>query len=72
MVKNMNNANIFNVNDILEFKKNHPCGSKTWKVIKTGVQYKLECTGCQRQILIDRIELKKKVKRVIKVEEIKK
>lgn len=65
MVIKMNNANIYNVNDILEFKKVHPCGSKTWKVIKTGVTYKLECTGCQRQILVDRVELKKKVKKVV-------
>lgn len=61
----MNNANIYNVNDILEFKKEHPCGAKTWKVLKTGVSYKLECTGCKRQILIDRIDLKKKVKRIV-------
>ena len=33
----MNSANIYEVNDILEFKKEHPCGSKQWKVIKTGV-----------------------------------
>lgn len=58
--------NIYEVGDILEFKKNHPCGSKTWKVIKTGVTYKLECTGCQRIILIDRVDLPKKVKKLIK------
>lgn len=69
MVISMNNANIFNVNDILEFKKEHPCGAKTWRVVKTGVQYKLECTVCQRQIIIARVDLRKKVKRVIKVEE---
>ena len=58
--------NIYEVGDILEFKKNRPCGSKTWKVIKTGVTYKLECTGCQRIILIDRVDLPKKVKKLIK------
>lgn len=58
--------NIYEVGDTLEFKKNHPCGSKTWKVIKTGVTYKLECTGCQRIILIDRVDLPKKVKKLIK------
>lgn len=58
--------NIYEVGDILEFKKNHPCGSKTWKVIKIGVTYKLECTGCQRIILIDRVDLPKKVKKLIK------
>lgn len=61
----MNNANIYNEGDILEFKKAHPCGSKQWKVLKVGVTYKLECVECKRQILIDRIELPKKVKRKI-------
>lgn len=59
------NNNIYQVGDILEFKKNHPCGSKQWKVLKTGVIYKLECIGCQRIILIDRIDVVKKVKRKI-------
>lgn len=59
------NNNIYQVGDILEFKKNHPCGSKQWKVIKTGVIYKLECVGCQRIILIDRVDMNKKIKRKI-------
>lgn len=59
------NNNVYDVDDILEFKKNHPCGSKTWKVIKTGVTYKLECQGCKRIILIDRIDLPKRVKKKI-------
>lgn len=61
----MMNANIYNVGDILEFKKGHPCGSKNWKVLKTGVDYKLECVGCKRMIIIPRVELKKKVKKLI-------
>ena len=64
-VNNMNTANIYNVDDILQFKKSHPCGSDEWKVIKVGVDYKLECMGCKRQILIPRVELKKKVKRKV-------
>lgn len=59
------NNNIYQVGDILEFKKNHPCGSKQWKVLKTGVIYKLECVECQRIILIDRVDVIKKVKRKI-------
>lgn len=61
----MNTANIYEVNDILEFKKEHPCGSKQWKVIKTGVTYKLECVGCKRIILMDRVDLPKRVKKKI-------
>ncbi|MDD2258251.1 MAG: DUF951 domain-containing protein [Bacilli bacterium] len=55
----------YNIDDILEFKKLHPCGGKTWKVIRVGVDYKLECTTCKRIIIIPRIDLRKKVKRKI-------
>ncbi|MBO7079476.1 MAG: DUF951 domain-containing protein [Bacilli bacterium] len=65
----MNSANIYDVGDILQFKKNHPCGANEWKVIKTGIDYKLECMGCKRIIIIPRIDLKKKVKRKIEKKE---
>ena len=61
----MNSANIYNEGEILELKKTHPCGSSKWKVIKTGIDYKLECLGCGHIIIIPRIDLKKKVKRVV-------
>lgn len=65
----MNSANIYDVGDILQFKKNHPCGSNEWKVIKIGIDYKLECMKCKRQIIIPRVDLKKKVKKKIGKEE---
>ena len=58
----METANIYKVGDIIVVKKKHPCGSFQWKVLKVGVDYKLECVGCGRQIIIPRVELKKKVK----------
>lgn len=61
----MTSANVYEVGTVLEFKKEHPCGSKQWKVLKTGVDYKLECVGCQRIIIIPRVELRKKVKKVV-------
>ena len=59
----MNNANIYEIGDILELRKVHPCGEKRWVVVKTVVTYKLEFLGCKRQILIDRVEMAKKVKK---------
>lgn len=53
----------YNVGDILEFKKIHPCGGKEWKIIRVGVDCKLECTTCNRVIIIPRIEIIKKMKK---------
>lgn len=56
------NSNPINIDDILEFKKPHPCGGKTWKVKRIGVDFKLECTTCGRLIMIPRIEVMKRIK----------
>lgn len=50
------------INDIITFKKPHPCGGKTWKVLRIGVDYKLECTTCKRVIMIPRIDALKRIK----------
>lgn len=54
--------------DILKFKKKHPCGCFTWKVIRIGVDYKLECTNCKRIIMLSRLEALKKATLLIKKE----
>ncbi|MCM1260988.1 MAG: DUF951 family protein [Prevotella sp.] len=51
--------------DILKFKKNHPCGGSTWKVLRIGIDYKLECTTCKRIVMMSRIEA---LKRTVKLE----
>ena len=50
------------VGDILKFKKPHPCGGYEWKVLRTGIDFKLECTKCQRVIMIARVDAVKRIK----------
>lgn len=54
------------VNDILTFKKPHPCGGYEWKVLRIGIDFKLECTTCNRQIMISRLEVYKRLKNKVK------
>ena len=56
----------YQINDILEFKKQHPCGSNKWKIIRSGVDVKIECLGCKRIVMLPRVDLNKKVKKVIR------
>ncbi|MCH5254097.1 MAG: DUF951 domain-containing protein [Lachnospiraceae bacterium] len=53
------------VGDILKLKKQHPCGSKEWEVLRIGADFRLKCKGCEHQIMIARRELEKKVKEII-------
>lgn len=54
------------IGDILKFKKNHPCGGFTWKVLRIGIDFKLECVTCKRIIMIPRLDVIKKAKEIIK------
>ena len=52
--------------DILKFKKKHPCGGSTWKVLRTGIDYKLECTTCKRVVMMSRVDALKRTVQLIK------
>ena len=52
----------FNVGDILELKKPHPCGEKHFKVMRTGSEVRIVCMGCGRDMVLDRLKLEKAVK----------
>lgn len=55
---------MYELNQIVETKKPHVCGSTKWKVIRTGASIKLECEGCKRVIMLDSFELDKRIKKI--------
>lgn len=55
---------LVNINSLIEFKKPHPCGGKIWKVLRTGIDFKLECTTCNRVIMISRLDVTKRIKKI--------
>ena len=60
---------VINVGDVLEMKKQHPCGEKTFKVLRIGADIKIECTGCKRALTLDRLKVEKMIKRIYTGEE---
>lgn len=56
----------FNLGDIVETRKVHPCGSKTWEIIRLGADIKIKCTGCGRIVMLPRAKFEKAVKKVVK------
>ncbi|TQR11521.1 DUF951 domain-containing protein [Psychrobacillus soli] len=56
----------FQLNDIVEMKKQHPCGTNAWKIIRMGADIRIKCEGCQHSVLIPRKEFEKKMKRLLK------
>ena len=47
-------ADRFAVGDIIRLKKQHPCGSKEWEILRVGADFRLKCLGCGHQIMIAR------------------
>jgi hypothetical protein len=50
------------LNDQLRLRKQHPCGSYEWTVVRLGADIGLECRGCGRRIMLTRRELSKRLK----------
>ncbi len=57
------------VGDILEMKKQHPCGNKQFLVLRSGMDFRLRCVGCEREFLIPRSKAEKNIKKVIRENE---
>ena len=55
----------FNLNDKVIMKKPHACGTNEWIITRLGVDIKIKCINCNREIMMDRLEFKKKLKGVI-------
>lgn len=56
----------FEIGDIVELKKKHPCGSFEWEILRVGADFRLKCTGCGHQIMISRKNVEKNVKEIRK------
>lgn len=54
------------VGDVLEMKKQHPCGAKQFKVLRSGMDFRLHCMGCGREFLIPRSKAEKSIKKIIR------
>ena len=54
------------VEDILVMKKPHPCGSKNWKVLRIGADFRLECVGCGHKVMIPRVKAEKNIREIIR------
>ena len=57
------------VGDILEMKKPHPCGSRRFLVLRSGMDFKIRCTGCGHEVMVPRVKAEKNIKKIIRQEQ---
>ncbi len=54
------------INDEIVTKKPHPCGSKNFIIKRVGMDFRMECQGCQKEIWVKRTALEKRIKKIIR------
>ncbi|MGI6360614.1 MAG: DUF951 domain-containing protein [Acholeplasmatales bacterium] len=52
----------YKIDDIIKTKKPHVCGNNEWQVIRVGADIKIRCLKCDREVMIPKYDLDKKVK----------
>ncbi len=57
--------NNYKLNDIVEMKKPHACQTNKWQISRIGVDIKIKCLNCNREIMMDRLEFEKKLKKIL-------
>ena len=56
------------VGDRLELKKQHPCGTSVFEVLRIGSDIRIVCTGCGRDMVLPREKLEKAIKKIHRTE----
>lgn len=57
------------VGDTLEMKKPHPCGNKTFAVLRVGMDFRLRCTKCGHEVMVPRVKIEKNIKKIMRKDE---
>ena len=47
------------VGDVIKMKKQHPCGENRWKLVRVGMDIKMECMGCGHRVMLPRKQVEK-------------
>lgn len=56
---------MYDLNDIVEMKKPHACGTNRWEIIRMGMDIKIKCCECSHIVMLKRRDFDKKLVKVI-------
>lgn len=57
------------IGDVIVLKKPHPCGANAWKILRVGMDFRLECQGCSHQVMVPRKLVEKNFRRKIETQD---
>lgn len=56
------------VGDILTMKKKHPCGENQFLVLRSGMDFRIRCMKCGREVMVPRLRCEKNIKAITRPE----
>jgi hypothetical protein len=56
----------YEVGQIVKLKKQHPCGSQEWEILRVGADFRLKCMGCGHEVMTPRFKAEKNIRQVHK------
>jgi len=57
------------VGDILLLKKPHPCGESRFAVLRVGMDFRIRCVSCGREVMVPRAKVEKSIKKLERAED---
>ncbi len=57
------------VNDELLMKKPHPCGENRFLVLRVGMDFKIRCLKCGREVMVPRKKAERHIRKVFREHE---
>ncbi len=53
------------VGETYRMRRKHPCGSFEFRVYRVGADIGIECLGCKRRVMLDRLKFESRVKSLV-------
>ena len=55
--------------DRVIMKKKHPCGSQQFLVLRSGMDFRLRCQGCEHEMMVPRVKIERNIKQITRKNE---
>lgn len=59
----------FEKGDIVTLKKAHPCGSKDFEIVRMGMDFRIKCLGCDKEVWLSRRKLERRTRKIVRAGE---
>ncbi len=53
------------VGDCIVVKKQHPCGGFEFEVLRVGMDFRIRCKTCGREVMLPRVKIEKNIKHIL-------